>query len=101
MKRDPEKRWLKSVLPAAQAYSHAVVYSELVFFLNPKNRGPNWEWSHFADLCERTAVTSAYSCFSIRDWNKYRERILECVRENTRRNARETLTRSGLYESEV
>jgi len=98
MKHDPEKRWLNKILPAVQAYSHAVVYSELVTFLNPRYRGPNFSWSGFVDICERTAVASAYSCFSTRDWNKFQDRITEHAKRYARLHAQEALDRSGILE---
>ena len=58
MKHDPEKRWLNKILPAVQAYSHAVVYSELVTFLNPKYRGPNFRYArlHAQEALDRSGI---------------------------------------------
>jgi len=98
MKRDSETRWLTKILPVVQAYSQAVAYNEFVTFLNPKYRGQNFSWVRFVDICERTAEISAYSCFSVRDWNKYQDRITEHAKRYVRLHAQEALERSGILE---
>ena len=98
---DPEMRWLKKLLPIAQSYGHAVVHNELVFFLNPKHRGENFKWANFVDLCVRSAERSVWQSFSTRDWNRYKDQIMDAAKRSARSAASYAMKTSGLLDSDA
>lgn len=54
----------------ARSYGEAVAHSNFIWFLNPKNRGPNFRWSDLEHICSSQAKFGIYTCSTKGDWGK-------------------------------
>jgi len=75
-----------------------MAYCEFVCMINPKMRGPAFQWAKFPDWCERRAKSSVYMSFRAREWKKWSVGIKEVAGRSAKEAAGNILRDSGLLE---
>lgn len=92
------ERELNRHLKEARAYGADTAVREFAAMLNPKYRGPVWEWRKLEDFAVFVAGTTVLKNFSTRVTGLWGEQIKAAAEDAARQKARELLEISGILE---
>ena len=80
----------------ATQHAHAGVLTQFAGMLNPKYRGPSFDWHHFVSFAVRWVEVTCWQPFSDREWTLYEKEIKEIARNTAQQAAQRALEESDL-----
>ena len=90
--------YIRDIFPRVEAYADAVAHHEFATMLNPKYRGPKWDWERFVPHAVKWAETSVWQSFTDGEWKAWEKDITRDVRRISKAVAERLLEESGLLE---
>ena len=90
--------YTRDIFPRVEAHADAVVQHEFATMLNPKYRGPKWDWARFVPHTVKWAETSVNRSFTDDEWKAWEKDIKRDVRRISKGVAERLLEESGLLE---